>query len=124
LATGLDEGDYLPAAQFAARLARTIFENGLPADTFLNVNVPDTPGPGLLAPLITRQGKRHYEGLIIDKVDPRGRKYYWIGNGQQNFMDIEGTDYFAVSRGYISVTPLHLDLTNYNSMDTLNQWKL
>lgn len=124
LVTGLEEGDYHPAARFAAKLALTIFENGLPADTFLNVNVPDSPGPGLFAPLITRQGKRHYDGLIIDKIDPRGRKYYWIGNGEQNFMDIEGTDYYAVSRGYISITPLHLDLTNYNSMDALNHWEL
>jgi 5'-nucleotidase len=123
LATGMLEGNYLPAAEFAARLARKIFESGLPADTFLNVNVPDLPGSELLAPVITRQGKRHYEGLIIDKIDPRGRKYYWIGNGEQNFMDIEGTDYHAVSRGYISITPLHLDLTNYDSMETLKRWE-
>ncbi|HKZ17487.1 MAG TPA: 5'/3'-nucleotidase SurE [Geobacteraceae bacterium] len=123
LATGVLEGNYLPAAEFAARLARKIFESGLPADTFLNVNVPDLPGSELLAPVITRQGKRRYEGLIIDKIDPRGRKYYWIGNGEQNFMDIEGTDYHAVSRGYISITPLHLDLTNYDSMETLKRWE-
>jgi len=123
LATGVLEGNYLPAAEFAARLARKIFESGLPADTFLNVNVPDIPGSELLAPVITRQGKRRYEGLIIDKIDPRGRKYYWIGNGEQNFMDIEGTDYHAVSRGYISITPLHLDLTNYDSMETLKRWE-
>jgi 5'-nucleotidase len=114
--------DYQSAALFAGKLARTIFENGLPADTFLNVNVPDIEASGLLAPVITRQGKRRYEGVIIGKTDPRGRKYYWIGNGEQNFLDIEGTDFHAVSRGHISITPLHLDLTNYASLETLNNW--
>jgi 5'-nucleotidase len=124
LATDRMDGHYGSAAKFAARLARMIFENGLPADTFLNVNVPDLPESALLRPLLTRQGKRKYEGLIIDKTDPRGRKYYWIGNGEQNFLDIEGTDYHAVSRGHISVTPLHLDLTNYKSFETLEKWQL
>ncbi len=124
LATDSMDGNYRPAALFAVRLAQLIFENGLPADTFLNVNVPDVPESALLAPLLTRQGKRKYEGLIIDKTDPRGRKYYWIGNGEQNFLDLEGTDYHAVSRGHISVTPLHLDLTNYNSFETLKEWRI
>jgi 5'-nucleotidase len=124
LATGPAEGNYLPAAVFAAKLARRIFENGLPADTFLNVNVPDLPDSELLSPTITRQGKRRYEGTIVDKIDPRGRKYYWIGNGEQNFLDIAGTDYHAVSRGYISITPLHLDLTNYDSMEALKRWEI
>ncbi|HET6420274.1 MAG TPA: 5'/3'-nucleotidase SurE [Geobacteraceae bacterium] len=124
LATDRIDGHYSFAAKFAARLARLIFENGLPADTFLNVNVPDLPESATLRPLLTRQGKRKYEGLIVDKTDPRGRKYYWIGNGEQNFLDIEGTDYHAVSRGHISITPLHLDLTNYKSFETLEKWRL
>jgi 5'-nucleotidase len=124
LVTGMTDGNYFPAAVFASKLAQKIFENGLPADTFLNVNIPDRPDCELLGPMITRQGKRRYEGLIVDKIDPRGRKYYWIGNGEQTFMDIEGTDYYAVSRGYISITPLHLDLTNYNSMETLRGWEI
>ncbi len=62
--------------------------------------------------------------MIIDKVDPRGRNYYWIGSVDLNFIDIEGSDYAAVSRGHISITPLHLDLTNYNSFAVLNKWHL
>ncbi|MBP1752172.1 MAG: surE [Geobacteraceae bacterium] len=123
LATSGPGDNYQSAAVFAARLAGLIFEKGLPADTFLNVNVPDVAEAELLPPLVTSQGKRRYEGLIIDKIDPRGRKYYWIGNGQQNFRDLEGTDYHAVSRGHISVTPLHLDLTNYESMQLLRKWE-
>jgi 5'-nucleotidase len=121
----MGEGEnYQEAASFAAKLARIVFDEGLPNDTFLNVNIPDLPGDKLLPPLITSQGKRRYEGMIIDKVDPRGRNYYWIGTVDLNFIDIEGSDYAAVSRGHISITPLHLDLTNYNSFAVLNKWNL
>ena len=116
--------NYDSAAQFASRLARNIFERELPADTFLNVNVPDVPESELLPALITSQGKRRYEGLIIDKIDPRGRKYYWIGSGEQNFMAIPGSDFDAVTKGHVSVTPLHLDLTNYASLEVLRNWSL
>jgi len=116
--------NYSAAAEFAARLARQVFDRGIPADTFLNVNVPDVPLEELLPPLFTRQGRRRYDGVIIDKVDPRGRKYYWIGGGEQTFLDLDGTDYHAVTRGHVSITPLHLDLTNYASFETLKQWNL
>jgi 5'-nucleotidase len=116
--------NFSAAGCFAAKLAAIIMKNGLPTDTFLNINVPDLPADQLLRPIITRQGKRQYEGMIINKVDPRGRDYYWIGTSDVIFHDIEGTDYYAVSRGHISITPLHLDLTNYQSICTLQQWEL
>ncbi len=122
LATDGLAGNYRAAAIFAGKLTRSIFDNGLPSDTFLNVNVPDIETPAINPPVVTRQGKRRYEGVIIDKMDPRGRKYYWIGNGKQSFLDIEGTDFHAVSRGHISITPLHLDLTNYDSLEALKSW--
>ncbi len=122
LATEGSGENYREAAIFAGNLTRTICDNGLPADTFLNVNIPDVEAAGNLPPIVTRQGKRRYKGVIIDKTDPRGRKYYWIGNGKQQFLDIEGTDFHAVSRGRISITPLHLDLTNYASLEALKGW--
>lgn len=124
LVTGGEGENYRTAASFAAKLAGIVYAEGLPNDTFLNVNIPDIPAEKLLPPLITSQGKRRYEGMIIDKVDPRGRNYYWIGSVDLNFIDIEGSDYAAVSRGHISITPLHLDLTNYNSIAVLNKWNL
>lgn len=124
LVTNGEGCNYSAAASFAVKLANTIFKEGLPVDTFLNVNVPDMPADSLLSALITRQGKRIYEGTIVNKVDPRGREYYWIGTADLNFLDIEGSDFAAVSRGHISVTPLHIDLTNYNSFTTLNSWNL
>ncbi len=116
--------NYDAAAACAARLARTVFDNGLPRDTYLNVNVPDLPADRLLPPLITCQGKRSYEGTIVDKVDPRGRNYYWIGTADLSFQDIPGTDYHAVSRGHVSISPLHIDLTNHGSIAILKGWEL
>ena len=124
LAIREESNNFPSAACFAAKLAGIILKRGLPCDTFLNVNVPDISHELLKSPLITSQGKRSYEGMIIDKVDPRGRNYYWIGSVDLNFHDIEGTDYYAVSRGHISITPLHLDLTNYHSFQELTSWDL
>lgn len=122
LATDGDGTNYEAAAAFAVRLAEMVHRKGLPTDTFLNVNVPDLSAEELRTPLVTSQGKRRYEGLVVDKVDPRGRNYYWIGSVDLNFLDIEGSDFAAVSRGHISVTPLHLDLTNYSSLAELQRW--
>ncbi len=122
LVTSGEGNNYRAAASFAAKLTKKILNEGLPNDTFLNVNIPDLPTAKILQPLITSQGKRRYEGMIIDKVDPRGRNYYWIGTVDLNFHDIEGSDYYAVTRGHISITPLHLDLTNYNSFAMLKKW--
>ncbi|MGA7826790.1 MAG: 5'/3'-nucleotidase SurE [Geobacteraceae bacterium] len=117
-------GHYDTAAEFAARLACRIHEKGLPNDTFLNVNVPDLPGDCLLPSCITSQGRRRYEGSIVGKLDPRGQKYYWIGSSDLSFLDLDGTDFYAVSRGHVSITPLHLDLTNYTSFQELRNWGL
>lgn len=122
LVTGGRGENYGTAAAVAARLVRTVAERGLPRDTLLNVNVPDLPMERVGGIVVTTQGKRDYEGKIIRKTDPRGRSYYWIGNVEPQFRDLEGTDYHAVKRGSISVTPLHLDLTNYSSLTVLKTW--
>lgn len=124
LATFESSANFPAAAQIAVRVVRRLIANGLPADTFLNVNVPDLPLDKLNPPLVTRQGKRSFVGKVIDKIDPRGRKYYWIGSDEPDFNDYEGTDFHAINRGHVSVTPLHLDLTNYTSMEILNTWKI
>lgn len=113
--------DFITAAEVAGQLATTVLEHGLPADTFLNVNVPDQKPLGLR---LTRQGKRIYEDAVVKNRDPRGRYYYWIGAGELGFQNLEGTDFHAVHNGYVSVTPLHLDLTNYAAFDRLRQWRM
>ncbi|SJZ53672.1 5'-nucleotidase /3'-nucleotidase /exopolyphosphatase [Trichlorobacter thiogenes] len=112
------------AAKVAVQVARMLIQQGLPADTFLNLNVPNLPFSEIKAPLITRQGKRSFVGKIVDKTDPRGRKYYWIGSEEPSFLDDEGTDFNAVGKGHSSLTPLHLDLTNHRAMEALKQWQI
>jgi 5'-nucleotidase len=108
------------AAAFAQRLAGWVVERGLPSDTLLNVNVPEpVDGRPIRGFALTRMGRRRYGDAIVEKVDPRGKKYYWIGGEELEFVDEEGTDFHAVREGLISVTPIHLDLTNYKSFDAL-----
>ncbi|WP_429886390.1 5'/3'-nucleotidase SurE [Geoalkalibacter halelectricus] len=116
--------DYRPAARITARLARRVLQSGMPADTFFNVNVPSAEDDQIHGVRLTRQGKRIYGDLVIENTDPRGRKYYWIGAGDLDFHDVEGTDFHAVHRGFVSLTPLHLDLTNYRSFDELSRWDI
>ena len=105
--------DFRAAAEFTAELVERIAERGIPAKTLLNVNVPPGLKNNLKGWCATRMGKRHYSETIVERVDPRGGKYYWIGGDDLGFADEEGTDCKAVSEGYISVTPLQVDLTDY-----------
>ncbi|MDT8440820.1 MAG: 5'/3'-nucleotidase SurE [Desulfuromonadales bacterium] len=111
--------DFVSAARTAVELASLVAQHALPADTFLNVNVPAGETRGIR---LTRQGKRVYQDAVVHNQDPRGRSYYWIGAGELGFHDLEGTDFHAVQRGYVSLTPLHLDLTNYAAFERLRQW--
>ncbi len=104
-----------PAADFTTKLASRILEKGLPPGTLINVNVPPVPVHELKGWRLTRQGKRHYAENVVERVDPRGKKYYWIGGDDLGFAKEEGTDCMAVHEGFISVTPLHADMTNHGS---------
>jgi 5'-nucleotidase len=116
--------DFGPAAAFAARLVAQVIERGLPPDTLLNVNVPDRPRDEMTGTRITRQGKRRYTEALIEKTDPRGKKYYWIGGDELGFVEEAGTDYAAILAGAVSITPIHLDLTHYPSFPILEQLPL
>ena len=115
-----DRQDLEAVAAFAARLAHLVLERGLPPDTLLNVNVPAGEIKGVD---VTRQGKRTYNDVIVEKMDPRGKIYYWIGGGEPIWERPGGTDYEAVVEGRISITPLHLDLTNYIAAEALRDWQ-
>ena len=114
--------DFKNAARFAARLARFILKNRLPKDTLLNINVPDVDE--IKGYRITKQGKRLYGDAIVEKVDPRGKKYYWIGGDILKWEGGEDTDFKAITSNFISITPVHLDMTNYASFKELHKWKL
>jgi 5'-nucleotidase len=107
--------DFSAAASFSRALLQAFGQTPPPTPLLLNVNVPSTAEPGLYA--VTRLGRRGYASSVLEKLDPRGRKYYWIGGPQAQHADIPGSDCNAVvDEGIISVTPLHLDLTSERGM--------
>jgi len=115
--------NFQPAADFARRMAQAILKYSLPPNTLLNVNVPNTNGAPISQYKITRQGRRIFGDSIVEKVDPRGKKYYWIGGTDLGFENINDSDLLAVHQQYISITPILLDLTNYAAMNDLLAWK-
>jgi len=86
---------------------------------FLNINIPNIPSDKIKGFMVTRLGKRIYNDIITERVDPRGKKYYWIGGNIDRYHNDEGTDFFAVEHGYVSITPLGLDATYINFIDVL-----
>ncbi|HXW05446.1 MAG TPA: 5'/3'-nucleotidase SurE [Vicinamibacterales bacterium] len=105
--------DFGPAAEAAARMARAVLERGLPGRTFLNLNVPTGTPKGLR---VTFQAKRNHVTTIDARTDPRGNRYYWIEEGDNEWEPHDRSDYQAVRDGFVSVTPLHPDMTAYDSL--------
>jgi 5'-nucleotidase len=111
------------AADYAARVARVVLEYGLPVETLLNVNVPDRPKRGITGVRITSLSRRRFENPIIEKVDPHGRKYYWIAGTRIAWDRSKGSDHEAVRRGMVSITPIHLDTTHYAVLEQFRPWE-
>ncbi|MEO1879702.1 MAG: 5'/3'-nucleotidase SurE [Methylococcales bacterium] len=110
------------AAQVAVLLFQKIVKAPLPADTVLNVNVPDLPFSDIKGFQITRLGQRHKAEPVIKASDPRGREIYWVGPPGKEQDAGPGTDFDAIKQGYVSVTPLQLDLTRYDTMQEIEHW--
>jgi 5'-nucleotidase len=120
---GPKEGlDYSTAAIVARHVVEQVIANGLPDGVVLNVNVPYLKESELKGYMITRQGLRVYRDALDQRIDPRGRPYYWIGGEAPTGISEEGTDVGALVDGYVSITPLQLDLTHYKVMDMLRKW--
>ena len=120
------EGDYKfeTSARIACFIATLIKEQALPPGVLLNVNVPNLEMNELKGMKITRQGKRIYDkNAIVEKVDPRGKKYYWIGGSRLSWEQTEDSDFSAIEEDMVSITPLRLDLTEYNAIKTLQGWE-
>jgi 5'-nucleotidase len=120
---GHGELDYGPAARIAARVALQVIANALPEGVLLNVNVPCLPEEQIKGIQITRQGLSVYHDALDARKDPRGRPYYWIGGDFPTGVAEDGTDFGALGEGYVSITPLQLDLTAYTAQDGLQKWK-
>lgn len=115
--------DYKPAAQIARRIAESLLSEGFPTGTVINVNVPYLTDDQIKGIRITRQGMRVYRDQLVRRADPRKQPYYWIGGEAPTGVLEAGTDYAAIKNGFVSITPLHLDLTSYPTMESLKKYR-
>ncbi len=123
--TGRDPKKITGFAPLLERLIGQVIERGdFPRETLLNVNFPDVEPEQVRGVRVTRLGRRVYMNSLTRAKDPGGREYFWIGGGGVEWTRDEGTDFWAVENGYISVTPLHLDLTNHRLLAEVEQWGL
>lgn len=117
------ERDYSTAAKYAARIAGKVMQNGLPPRLTLSVNVPHLPEEEIKGVQITRQGVRIYRDELVVRTDPKGKNYYWIGGEYPTAAMDENSDYHAIENGYVSITPIQLDLTDYKAIPALEKWQ-
>lgn len=116
--------DFSAASRVVRSFVSRLAVRPLPPGTLLNVNVPGLPFEELRGVRTTRLGRRIYPDVIVAQQDPRGKPCYWIGGDKPSWRPGEGTDFEAVEAGFVSVTPLHLDLTHHEMIDTVRGWEL
>src|SRR5687767_4809319 len=116
-----DTFDFTEAARGARIVAQSVLEKGLPSRTFLNINVPQGPTKGIK---VTVQARRNHITKVDERIDPRGQRYFWIEEGQNEWEPHDRSDFQAVRDGYISVTPLQPDLTAYSVIPTVEEFLL
>jgi 5'-nucleotidase len=112
------EYDFTQAAEAAASMAEAVLDRGLPSRTFSNINVPSGTPRGVR---VTVQAKRNHLTVVAEREDPRGRPYYWIEEGQNDWESHDRSDYQAVKDGFVSVTPLQPDMTAHDALEYLAQ---
>jgi 5'-nucleotidase len=105
--------DFAPASQVTAAVAEAILRAPLPSRTFLNINLPKGQPKGYR---VTVQAKRNHITSVAERHDPKGRPYYWIEEGEDEWLPHDRSDYQAVRDGYVSLTPLHPDLTAHHAL--------
>lgn len=115
--------DYSYAASVARVVTLTLMQNSMPRNILLNVNVPSLEESQIKGYRISRQGLRIYRDELVRREDPRGKPYYWIGGEAPTGVDEEGTDYGDLVAGYVSITPIHLDLTAHDQLQALRKWR-
>lgn len=118
----LETAYYETAAQVAKKLVQRLLLNPLPANTILNVNVPNIPLAAIAGYEVTRLGTRHPAEPTITQTDPRGHPIYWVGPAGPEQDAGPGTDFHAIHTNFVSITPLHIDLTHYQAFDSLVNW--
>jgi len=119
---GHDGSHFATAAAITVELVRRLQHDPLPADTILNVNVPDLPRDQIHGLAATRLGHRHKAEPVVKASDPHGRAVYWVGAPGAEADAGPGTDFHALRQHQVSVTPLHVDLTRYTALDQVSSW--
>ncbi len=114
--------DFDAAARYGQIVVRRVIDHGLPEGTLLNVNVPCLPFEKINGVRVTRQGLRIYRDELVKRLDPRSRPYFWIGGEAPSGVPENGTDFGALTEGFVSVTPLQLDLTAQTLLDQVRAW--
>lgn len=117
--TAVGQPNFEAAAAYAVKLARLVLSIGLPPGSFLNVNVPDVPDDQLREAKLTRLGRRCYANQLEKRTDPRGRDYYWFSGEPSEADSAPDTDIGAVRANHISITPIHIDITDYALLERL-----
>lgn len=117
------EGYREAVSAIAREIISTPRDKSFPEDTLLNINLPPIPASGVRGIRIAPLGKRVYENPVLIDKDPRGKTYYWIGGSGPTWRGEEDSDFRQVEEGYIAITPLHLDLTNYKTIQDLRRWE-
>ncbi len=120
---GLKRFRFQLAASVAVEVAKLVLKHELPADTFLNVNVPDVPVQDLQGIQITTLSRRRYHNSVVEKIDPRGGRYYWVAGEQVTWNRRRHSDVDAIAGKKVSLTPLHFDMTQYRAMTKLQSWE-
>jgi 5'-nucleotidase len=115
---------FATGAHYAMRVARLIIQQGLPEETLINLNIPNRALRDITGVRVTCLSRRRFENPIIEKVDPHGKTYYWIAGTRVSWSRSKDADHEAIQEGAVSLTPLHLDSTNYGVLDQLRTWEL
>jgi len=121
----LRDTDYAYAVKFTKKIAKMVLnKKELPQKTLLNINIPDVPEDKIKGVKITFQSSTKFKDVFIKRVDPRGRNYYWMDGEFVESSNEEDGDYRAVKSGYVSVTPIHYDMTDYGNIEYFKEWKI
>jgi 5'-nucleotidase len=116
--------DFRFAAKISKMLAKEFAGKGIPLGTLLNINIPDVPEEEIAGILLTKQGKSKWDEVYDHRVDPQGRDYYWLTG---NLMEVDkamDTDQIAIKNNYVSVSPIHFDLTDYKTFNKMKTWNI
>jgi 5'-nucleotidase len=116
--------DFSYAAEIAKMLAQKIIEHGLPLGTLLNVNIPDIPRSEIAGILVTKQGKSKWDDIYEKRTDPYGKDYYWLTGAMMEVDKGLEFDQYAIKNKYVAITPIHFDLTDYETYNEMKKWNI